>query len=155
MPTPGWLYRGEFPVPVSIRWAEPPDSDRDRVVIKSREGHHLKLQLRSLGLLGHICSPIVLSATRSQRAYAVHGLKIGGSSRSRANRASGSSSNRQPGRTVLKLSLATTISGTDSPNTNCSSAIRITLLFFRIRAPSDFRCCLKCVHNKPQLPPCD
>src|SRR5215207_3421000 len=78
MPTPGWLYRGEFPVPVSIRWAEPPDSDRDRVVIKSREGHHLKLQLRSLGLLGHICSPCgVLSATRSQRAYADHGLKIG------------------------------------------------------------------------------
>src|SRR5215203_2661423 len=133
----GRLYRGEFPIPVSIRWAEPPDSDRDRVVIEGREGHHLKLQLRSLTLLGHICSPIV--DCLSQRSYAVHGLKIGGSSRSRANRASSSSSNRQPGRTILKLSLATTISGTDSPNTNCSSAIRITLLFFRIRAPSTLK----------------
>ena len=153
----GRLYRGEFPIPVSIGWAEPPDSDRDSVVIEGREGHYLKLQLRSLTLLGHICSPIVdgkraRRASLSQRSYAVHGLKIGGSSRSRANRASSSSSNRQPGRTVLRLSLATTISATDSPNTNCSSAIRITLLFFRIRAPSGFRCCLKCVHNKPQLP---
>src|SRR5215204_1408228 len=156
----GRLSRGEFPIPVSIGWAEPPDSDRDSVVIEGREGHHLKLQLRSLTLLGHICSPIVdgkraRRASLSQRSYAVHGLKIGGSSLSRANRASSSSSNRQPGRTILKLSLATTISGIDSPNTNCSSAIRITLLFSRIRAPSDFRCCLKCVHNKPQLPPCD
>src|SRR5215204_5865631 len=140
MPTPGWLYRGEFPVPVSIRWAEPPDSDRDRVVIKSREGHHLKLQLRSLGLLGHICSPCgVLSATRSQRAYADHGLKIGGPSRSRARRASSSSSNREPGRTVLRFSLATIISGRDLPNTNCSSATRITLLFFRIRGSSELQ----------------
>ena len=45
MPAPGWLYRGEFPVPVSIRWAEPPDSDRDSVMIEGREGHDLKLQL--------------------------------------------------------------------------------------------------------------
>src|SRR5215204_1194978 len=45
MPAPGWLYRSEFPAPVSIRWAEPPDSDRDSVMIEGREGHYLKLQL--------------------------------------------------------------------------------------------------------------
>src|SRR5215203_3377110 len=43
-----WLYRGEFPVPVSIGRAEPADRHRLRAVIKGRKGQHLKLQLRSL-----------------------------------------------------------------------------------------------------------
>src|SRR5215213_10291263 len=47
-----WLCRGEFPVPVSIGRAEPPDRHRHRAVIKGRKGQHLKLQLRSLRLLG-------------------------------------------------------------------------------------------------------
>src|SRR5829696_6957239 len=49
-----WLYRGEFPVPVSIGRAEPPDRHRHRAVIKGCKGQHLKLQLRSLRLLGVI-----------------------------------------------------------------------------------------------------
>src|SRR5215212_7384114 len=46
-----WLYRGEFPVPVSIGRAEPPDRHRHRAVIKGRKGQHLELQLRSLSAL--------------------------------------------------------------------------------------------------------
>src|SRR5215204_4748926 len=49
-----WLYRGEFPVPVSIGRAEPPDRHRHRAVIKGRKGQHLKLQLRSLRLLSEL-----------------------------------------------------------------------------------------------------
>src|SRR3954468_12055684 len=40
VPTRHWLYRGEFPIPVSIGRAEPPDCHRHCRVFKGREGQH-------------------------------------------------------------------------------------------------------------------
>ena len=121
-------------------------------MIKGREGHYLKLQLRSLTLLGHICSPIVDGKRASQRSYAVHGLKIGGSSRSRANRASSNSSNRQPGRTILKLSLATTISGTTRRIPIALQLLESLCYFFASGLLPGFRCCLIAFIISPSFP---
>ena len=91
-------------------------------------------------------------AARRRRASAValsKGSRLGVSVAVGLKWASSSSSRRQPGRTVRKLSLATTISGRNT----CRTPIALRLLdhfaIFRIRAPQSFRCCLKCVHNKP------
>src|SRR5215218_9618110 len=60
-----WLYRGEFPVPVSIGRAEPPNRHRHRAVINGRKGQHLKLQLRSLRLLGVLIPTAFISDRRA------------------------------------------------------------------------------------------
>ena len=68
--------------------------------------------------------------------HEAHGLTGGrGSTLFRAIRESNKSSNKLSGTTLLRLSLATTISGREWPKTSCSSASRITLLCFLILAP--------------------
>ena len=65
--------------------------------------------------------------------YAAHGLRSGwASSLFRKILSSNNSSKRHSGSAILRSSLATIISGRESPKINCSSAARITLLFFRI-----------------------
>src|SRR3954451_1786873 len=56
-----WLYRGEFPVPVSIGRAEPPDRHRHRAVIKGRKGQHLSCSFDRLGFSA--CLVMVRAAT--------------------------------------------------------------------------------------------
>jgi hypothetical protein len=76
-------------------------------------------------------------ATPGERvAHALQGLTgKWGSPLLRAILASSNSSKRLSGMTLLRLSLATTISGSERPKINCSSARRIVLLCFRIWYP--------------------
>src|SRR3954468_17209134 len=76
-----WLYRGEFPVPVSIGRAEPPDRHRRRAVINGRKGQRLKLQLRSrrlLSVLSHGAGPTLrweLEVTDSPDPYVTPSIR--------------------------------------------------------------------------------
>ena len=74
---------------------------------------------------------VPLRAVEACAHYAAHGLSGGwASSLFRAILSSNNSSKRQSGSAILRSSLATIISRRESPKTNCSSAAKITLLFF-------------------------